>query len=102
MRQAALLEGEFFFELRAYNTADIINLPYKQRFDKAAGVLRLQVQRNDPTWRMVKNLFDEGKPKFKSEAVFYQDRKPQNTWALHYFILFIILFLIKYDLLSMF
>lgn len=75
LRQSTLLDGDFFFDVRVFNTADIINLDTRQRPDQASAHLRLQVDPSDPLWITIKKIFKEGKTRFQKEAVFYANKK---------------------------
>lgn len=75
LRQATLLEGEFFFDVRVYNVCDIRDVDPRVRIEKACAHLRMQVQPNDTNWDLIKQVFKNSKKKFVKQAVFYGDSK---------------------------
>lgn len=74
LRQVAELSGEFFVELKIYNTADICDVDPRQRWEKAVATLRMQLTPDSPEWDITKKLFAKGKNKFEEEATFYADK----------------------------
>lgn len=75
LRTAEVLTGEFFVEVRVFDSAAIQHLSYAKRYEEVQAVLRLQLSANDPQWGLIKELFKEGKKRFKKEAVFYAKEK---------------------------
>lgn len=67
-------DGDIFFDVKIYNTADIINLGSRERSDKWAANLRLRVSPDDPLWKELKKLCAEAKKRFSKEAMYYGDK----------------------------
>lgn len=75
-RQAALFDdGSVFVDIRVFNTTDIHELSPYERYDKWSAQLRLRIDVEDPLWRDLKRVFESSRKRFKSEPMYYADKK---------------------------
>ncbi|KAG7299657.1 hypothetical protein JYU34_016647, partial [Plutella xylostella] len=76
VRRAAPTEGEFYVELKVYNTVDAASTTSQERWKKALVTVRLQADQDTPHWealqkfmKSVYTLFEDTEPTFYGEKI---------------------------------
>ncbi|XP_047984078.1 uncharacterized protein LOC125240784 isoform X1 [Leguminivora glycinivorella] len=75
-RRAADLEGEFFLELRVYNTADIRSELAEHKWKKALLAVKAQINNDTPQWEYLQKLTKHLRTLFDdAEVTFFHNKK---------------------------
>lgn len=74
-RRVASVHGEFYIDLKVYNTTDFIKYPFDERWKKALLTLKLQSDQGSTQWSLLQKFVKGCHDVFKdSNAVFYADK----------------------------
>lgn len=79
LRRSLPCSGEFYLELRLYNTSEIATVAPAERWKKAVTALKTQIEVESPTWghlhKLITNIdkqFMEVEPTFYSDKIQYK------------------------------
>ncbi|KAL0803276.1 hypothetical protein ABMA28_000548 [Loxostege sticticalis] len=74
-RRAATTVGEFYIDLKVYNTEDIKNTPAEERYKKALASIKIQCGEQSGEWEALQSFIGKAYAIFEdSEPVYYSNK----------------------------
>lgn len=76
VRRTTTLDGDYFVDIKVYNTADWVGYKPEERYKKALSYVKIQTDINSPEWEALQRFLGLAFVRFEhSEPVFFKNTK---------------------------